>query len=130
MKLNITPGPWYFSKGEFNGEQHNETALGSIMAKTEWNWVIAEVQSSCWENQIEEDKESYDNAAAIVTAVNNTYHKGINPEAVPEMLEAIECALSDITWLLRRVKEKDGNGSYQADTTIDKLIAVLQKATL
>lgn len=90
MKLNITPGPWYFSKGEFNGEQHNETALGSIRAKTEWNWVIAEVQSSCWENQIEEDKESYDNAAAIVTAVNNTYHKGINPEAVPELLQLVE----------------------------------------
>lgn len=112
MKLNITPGPWYFSKGEFNGTQHNETALGSIMAKTEWNWVIAKVQSSCWENQLEEDKESYDNAAAIVTAVNNTYHKGINPEAVPEMLSAMrsitmyrgieECVINEIKDIIQK----------------------------
>ena len=118
MKLNITPGPWYFSKGEFNGEQHNETALGSIRAKTEWNWVIAEVQSSCWENQIEEDKESYDNAAAIVTAVNNTYHKGINPEAVPEMLTII----TGITMLSSEGKVPD--------SVIQAAKTILQKATL
>ena len=115
MKLNITPGPWYFSKGEFNGTQHNETALGSIMAKTEWNWVIAKVQSSCWENQLEEDKESYDNAAAIVTAVNNTYHKGINPEAVEELLQVTKALY------------KQNLLSAEAQENLNRII---QKATL
>lgn len=119
MKLNITPGPWatnadisfiYGDLNRVNGTMEDLICDPPNCEESYNNWK--------------------DNAAAIVTAVNNTYHKGINPEAVPEMLEAIECALSDITWLLRRVKEKDGNGSYQADTTIDKLIAVLQKATL
>ena len=60
MKLNITPGPWYKDKfGIYDefGEHFIETNI------------------------------EVDDAAAIVTAVNNTYHKGINPEAVPEMLE-------------------------------------------
>jgi hypothetical protein len=88
-KLNITPGPWYFSKGEFNGQVHDERAVGSIVSKCKFKWIICEVHGDCWEHMIDENKESYDNAAAIVTAVNNTYHKGINPEAVPEMLSAL-----------------------------------------
>lgn len=62
MKLNITPGPW--------------TQIGwDIKFKTELTIANALV---------------LDDAAAIVTAVNNTYHKGINPEAVPELLQLVE----------------------------------------
>lgn len=34
--------------------------------------------------------------AAIVSAVNNTYGKGINPEAVPQMQHALALALTSI----------------------------------
>ena len=34
------------------------------------------------------------NASAIVSAVNNTYGSGINPEAVPELLRALKEVIS------------------------------------
>lgn len=43
--------------------------------------------------------ESNANAKAIVTAVNNTYHKGIDPEGVPDMKEALIKARDVLTYL-------------------------------
>lgn len=63
MKLNITSGPWIYESGKFNTNDRQ---------------------------YLEGDAESEANATAIVTAVNNTYHKGINPEAVPELLQLVE----------------------------------------
>lgn len=39
------------------------------------------------------DEKCEANAKAIVTAVNNTYGKGINPEAVPDLLGALRTLL-------------------------------------
>jgi len=40
------------------------------------------------------DDETKANAAAIVSAVNNTYGKGINPESVPDLLSALHGMLN------------------------------------
>ena len=72
MKLNITPGPWV-SKGI------------SIYSVSVCSWHILTVNPFAPERENSEA-----NTTAIVTAVNNTYHKGINPEAVPELLQLVE----------------------------------------
>jgi hypothetical protein len=41
------------------------------------------------------DDETKANASAIVSAVNNTYGAGINPEAVPVLLKAFQRLLDD-----------------------------------
>jgi len=69
MKLNITPGPW-ISKGI------------SIYSVSVCSWHILTVNPFAPERENSEA-----NTTAIVTAVNNTYHKGINPEAVEELLQ-------------------------------------------
>jgi hypothetical protein len=89
MKLNITSGPWIYESGKFNTNDRQLFSTGSIISKDE-RWYIAEIQNSCGSHNLEGDAESEANATAIVTAVNNTYHKGINPEAVPEMLAQLK----------------------------------------
>lgn len=87
MKLNITPGPW--------------TQIGwDIKFKTELTIANALV---------------LDDAAAIVTAVNNTYHKGINPEAVEELLQVTKALY------------KQNLLSAEAQENLNRII---QKATL
>ena len=84
MKLNITPGPWEYHAETYNTDNRDRVSIGSIKGG---DWFIAEIQNSCNENNLSDDEESEANATAIVTAVNNTYHKGINPEAVEELLQ-------------------------------------------
>lgn len=48
------------------------------------------------ENQINCWKEN--DGKSIVSAYNNTHAKGISPERVPEMLEALEAAKEEILW--------------------------------
>jgi len=95
MKLNITPGPWEYSPNRFNSPNSKDFAIGSIVSQKE-DWFITEVQQCCGYHRLEDNTESEANAAAIVTAVNNTYHKGINPEAVPDMLDALKMALQTL----------------------------------
>jgi len=80
MKLNITPGPWTYtmpkpgkSKAKISGK--NWTRFASVYVAIDGGTP---------------NKMGEDNLTAIVTAVNNTYHKGINPEAVPELLQLVE----------------------------------------
>ena len=81
MKLNITPGPWTFVRPEISNGYFYVNAFGDTTGRT----------ATCYDG----DKFP-DNAAAIVTAVNNTYHKGINPESVPDMLDALKMALQTL----------------------------------
>ena len=60
MKLNITPGPWVVD-----------------------GWDLYDIDGKFFEDT-SNDRE------AECTAVNNTYHKGINPEAVPEMKASLD----------------------------------------
>lgn len=104
MKLNITPGPWYAEgKGVYEIEGFEVASCSS--------YVI-------------DHKILNDNQIALVTAVNNTYHKGINPEAVPEMLEVAK--------ELREWYEKNHQRWFGEHTPIpfSKLLSILQKATL
>ena len=107
MKLNITPGPWatnadisfiYGDLNRVNGTMEDLICDPPNCEESYNNWK--------------------DNAAAIVTAVNNTYHKGINPEAVPEMLTII----TGITMLSSEGKVPD--------SVIQAAKTILQKATL
>jgi len=75
MKLNITPGPWEFVRPKESNGYVYVNACGDTTGGT----------ATCYNGDLFPD-----NAAAIVTAVNNTYHKGINPEAVPEMLAQLK----------------------------------------
>lgn len=79
MKLNITPGPWTYtmpkygkSRAKINGKNWSEFAK-----------VVVVVDD-------EDCKQGHDNLIGIITAVQNTYHKGINPEAVPEMKDFLQ----------------------------------------
>jgi len=107
MKLNITPGPWTYtmpkygkSRAKINGKNWSEFA----------KVVVVVDDKDC--------KQGHDNLIGIITAVQNTYHKGINPEAVPEMLSALEALVKtrDLT------KIPDG--------IVETLKQVIQKATL
>jgi len=124
MKLNITPGPWIFSKGKHNGAKPDPNSIGSIQGTTETLWCIAEIQGDCAENGLDGQEESEANSAAIVTAVNNTYHKGINPEAVPEMLECIKMSVA--IFEATGIKDTSGIGGKQ----YNKIKQATQKATL
>jgi len=66
MKLNITPGPWVVD-----------------------GWDLYDIDGKFFEDT-SNDRE------AECTAVNNTYHAGINPEAVPDMLDALKMALQTL----------------------------------
>lgn len=81
MKLNITPGEWYI-KWQANIFGQDDRAICSTHANQNNS------DNGVTNNQ------NIDNATAIVTAVNNTYHKGINPESVPEMIEALNKIIS------------------------------------
>jgi streptomycin 6-kinase len=83
MKLNITPGEWYI-KWQANIFGQDDRAICSTHANQNNS------DNGVTHNQ------NIDNATAIVTAVNNTYHKGINPEAVPDMLDALKMALQTL----------------------------------
>jgi len=107
MKLNITPGPWTYTMPK------EGKSKAKISGK---NWTFFANVHVRVDNK--DSKEGESNLTAIVTAVNNTYHKGINPEAVPEMLSALEALVKtrDLT------KIPDG--------IVETLKQVIQKATL
>ena len=113
MKLNITPGPWTYtmpkegkSKAKISGE--NWTFFANVHVRVD----------------NKDSKEGESNLTAIVTAVNNTYHKGINPEAVPEMLEVAK--------EVREWYEKNQKRYFGEDTPVcfSKLLSAIQKAKL
>jgi len=62
------------------------------------------------------------NAHAIVTAVNNTYGKGINPEAVPELVELLKDARTVVRLILR------GHSSIDCEAHIKRVEQALAKA--
>ena len=79
MKLNITPGPWTYtmpkygkSRAKINGKNWSEFA----------KVVVVVDDKDC--------KQGHDNLIGIITAVQNTYHKGINPEAVDELFQVVK----------------------------------------
>jgi hypothetical protein len=80
MKLNITPGPWVAEYISYVPPFKCSVLDGNP------NDGATYILHGFKNNDI----------AAIVTAVNNTYHAGINPEAVPDMLDALKMALQTL----------------------------------
>jgi hypothetical protein len=88
----------------------SDNKMFNKMASTPWklvelpgghNWSIIEEESDIHLANVGDDRTSHKagylagnailkNAEAIVLAVNNTFGAGINPEAVPELLKALE----------------------------------------
>ena len=66
-----------------------------------------------------------DNVNAIVTAVNNTWGQNINPEAVPDMYEALKAVADCLGNIARGV-----SGTYITDSALNKAINSLSKAAL
>ncbi len=75
------------------------------------------------------------NSAAIVSAVNNTYGKNINPEAVPELLRMLKCFVDVIDMIAdsKGVMEERTREVYvtiqQSETYIQSRAAI-EKATI
>jgi hypothetical protein len=109
MKLNITPGPWSARRPEDSNGYSYVDGKDSELGRT----------ATCYDGDIYPD-----NAAAIVTAVNNTYHKGINPEAVPEMLECLKMSVA----IFEAMGIKDN--SRIVGEQYGKIKSAIQKATL
>lgn len=109
MKLNITPGPWEFVRPKESNGYVYVNACGDTTGST----------ATCYNGDFFPD-----NAAAIVTAVNNTYHKGINPEAVPGLLKI---AVEVRNWY------EENHFKYMGEDTpvcFSKLISAIQESTL
>ncbi len=75
---NMTQGKW---------ESEDKRSLNNRYWICNDNTIIAEVLPDC---HVSLDENADANAGAIVSAVNNTWNKNINPECVPELLEALK----------------------------------------
>lgn len=108
-KINITPGPWTYDHPKI--EKSAAKISGTGWEKFAKVYVKTKDLSGKWKY----DPEGMANIQAIVTAVNNTYHKGINPEAVEELLQVAKAL-----W-------KQNILDYEAQENLNRII---QKATL
>lgn len=83
MAIQHTQGKWT-THGSLGDLQiivdNNETGIAERIASVH-----------CFDHHIPSYNESKANAALIVDAVNNTAGKGIDPNAVPGLLEALQC---------------------------------------
>lgn len=92
MDINKTPCPWSYKNMKVMGVEDTR-----IMDR-----------GGCYiahQDNIRNENERGIIAAGIVSAINNTYGAGINPEAVPDMLKA----LNDI---LPYLEAKGTNGNH------------------
>lgn len=80
MNKKMTPAPW-----EMEEEGNHSIHISS--SDQSYTHVIA----TLYTEPMSEDTRS--NAAAIVSAVNNTYGQQINPESVPNMMKSLEAML-------------------------------------
>ena len=81
-----------------------------------------QIQSNCFYGEpdllnLEESPNAEVNAEAIVSAINNTYDKGINPESVPDMYNALQ----GVVLILQILKENE---------TANEIQNILKNATL
>lgn len=77
-KMTPTPGPWKVVPARYP-----ENACTSIYSGRKEISIVSNSQA------VPAPESDY-NAEAIVSAINNTYGAGINPEAVPDLLQAIK----------------------------------------
>lgn len=108
MKNKLSRPPWIIGKVSLNEQSSTTFRIDSRIQDIH----IAEVYG--------EGKEDDTNAAAIVSAVNNTYGAGINPAAVPEMLEALKKVMAYF----------DDDHLYTDSPTPKAVFAAIEKAKL
>lgn len=114
-KDKMTPTPWKVDPREYynlNMCPVPYREIGSINAP----WWVAHVK--------EGEGTGRPDAEAIVSAVNNTYGAGINPEAVKDLLDATEM-------LYRLANAALGSTSYKnADETLAFAKAAIEKSQI
>jgi len=98
-KPNITPTPWMVMENK----KDNEFAIKEKDLFRDGQWMLSD--RICTMGHYTTQNEN--NAQAIVTAVNCTYGKGIDPEKIGEVLRCLEgiiktngnIAVNDPIWL-------------------------------
>lgn len=85
----MTPAPWNANGKTIGGEIGITAAEGKYLRHIATLPILG--------NYAAVGDEYYANALAIVTAVNNTYGAGINPEAVPNMKTILEKMIIEIS---------------------------------
>lgn len=86
-QLKLTPGTWKVSTHDDNGD---------IVIRDAGNKIVANLSTDKYGKEDEEYQQSEADAQAIVKAVNNTFGKGINPEAVEGMFNALKATVARI----------------------------------
>jgi hypothetical protein len=90
----MSPAPWKIDGGFVTEHDSYACIIGSTISAPIRETHIAEVYS--------EDENETANAKAIVSAINNTYGKGIDPSSIPELLEALKDLMDvcekDLPW--------------------------------
>jgi hypothetical protein len=104
----------------------NQQEIKANMTQGTWiandNYCIVEINKGSieiWE--MDDDRCMHDakaNAEAITHAINNTYGKGINPESVPDMFNALTLI------------ELNLNGAIDEQVTAKMIREILKNATL
>jgi hypothetical protein len=96
----------------------------AVTDRRDWPWLIS-YNDGKYEGHlaIVQTPQAKETAARIVACVNAC--RGINPKAVPNLLEAAESALQELSFLVDTTGRKGGN--YEAAR--DKLRAAIAKAT-
>jgi hypothetical protein len=124
IKNKMTPTPWV-AGGSFP-YKGNEGYIFATSMRPEI--LVCKTFGSIDEN-IAPVLEQIENSKAIVSAVNNTYGAGINPETVPELVEALHLLMS---FSEEHPKNKDtwwNRGAPSAEA-LSKAKAAIEKAKL
>jgi hypothetical protein len=102
----------------------NQQEIKAKMTQSDWVYTSKDMTSinygsiDCWTlDSIGNTHNTVANAAAITHAINNTYGKGINPESVPDMFNALQSLHRDLI----------NYGSYKSAEIIQN---ILKNATL
>jgi hypothetical protein len=93
MENKMTPTPWEVDGYDMLSIIHDESQDECFPA---WKHIC-----KCnygYEQPLEHFEGNKANAAAIVSAVNNTWGAGINPTGIPVLIEAITGVLMDEMW--------------------------------
>lgn len=90
IKEKMTPGPWRHQ----NVLNESESKIDGYPQDEDHEYWETGIVSACGERHDV-------NATAIITAVNNTYGKNLNPVAMEECVEALIEAVSTIETIMR-----------------------------
>ena len=114
IKAGMSNGIW---KANFHDGGRYEADISCDLGELPNGIMSIRTVAVCLKNGTIE--ENSNNPTAIVSAVNNTWLKNINPESVPDLLEALDLVIGSMA--LERVERFD---------LLDKCKSAISKATI